>query len=95
MEALEELKVIIAGKPEGATHISDNGVFYKLDGYTPLTWWVRGKEWIDSGVHHITRSLSDIERIIELEEKLKSFADDISDCNCIGGVSKTLMEYGL
>ena len=71
MDTLQNLKEIIKHKPEGATHISDNGVFYKLDGYTPLTWWVRGKEWVDSGVHHITRSLSDIERIITLMEQEK------------------------
>ena len=71
MDTLQNLKEIIKHKPEGATHISDNGVFYKLDGYTPLTWWVRGKEWVDSGVYHITRSLSDIERIITLMEQEK------------------------
>jgi hypothetical protein len=98
METLEELKAIIAGATEGAQSVlmACNPIYTKLaNGF----WYAacKGQDWLQVTDKQIgsMRSLSDIERIIELEEKLKSFADDISDCNCIGGVSKTLRECGL
>lgn len=66
--------------------------------YSILLGWFYfdGGHWIPIKTpSHVSRSLSDIKRIIELEEKLEAFADDISDCECLGGVAKTLREYGL
>ncbi|QGJ84305.1 hypothetical protein [Pseudoalteromonas phage XCL1123] len=74
METLEDLKAIIVNAPEGATHVSRNGVYYKRSdkqGFGALVWWRRGEEWIESKIDHITRSISDIEEIIALMEQAK------------------------
>ena len=86
---IEELKAIVAGKPEGATHVSDNGVYYFMNYSIAMNYWVRGEEWVESGgVHHLTRSLSDIEKLIaqadeiaELREMIKSFMATNEDLN--------------
>lgn len=81
METLKELKAIIAGKPEGATHIAKSAGqsrylkhnvrrdFIYYDGKTFCVFPAR------SGYLKTCksiRSLSDIERIIELMEQVKS-----------------------
>ena len=92
METLEQLKTISDNAPEGATHIDDVDTYWKVVSEFDY-YFYDGLHWDDSEpLENGARSLSDIERIIELEEKLKSFADDIGDCNCIGDVSKNLME---
>ena len=68
METLEELKAIIAGKPDGATHITQHRCVYlykKCDG--SFFWW-DGDGWFNLDKPVCLRSLSDIERIIELME---------------------------
>lgn len=100
-ESLEELKAIIDNAPTDATHACiENGTHYQFKVVGLNAEINTGDGWLCySGCAlpdlYGVRLISDIKRIIELEEKLKSFADDISDCNCIGGVSKTLREYGL
>lgn len=70
METLKELKAIIAGKPEGAisifgdTYLDADNRFY-ADGC-----WFGSSGYIE--IKQPTRSLSDIERIIELMEQVKS-----------------------
>ena len=78
MGTLEELKAIIAGKPEGATHYLVNQYdftegYFKVDNCNCLCDY--GKEgWVDIGEdisidgNHYVRDISDIERIIELME---------------------------
>ena len=72
MENLEELKAIIAGKPEDATHIDDINTYWKVVSEFDY-YFYSGSQWDDSEpLENGTRSLSDIERIIELMEKVKS-----------------------
>lgn len=72
METLEELKEIIAGKPEGATDYSNRFnrlLFYKYSFLLGWFFW-DGSCYIPLAncPSNRTRSLSDIERIIELME---------------------------
>ena len=69
METLEDLKAIIAGKPEDglATYIDDNGDYCRMDKYGDYQYY-NGVKWIESGCVDGLHSLSDIERIIELME---------------------------
>lgn len=71
METLEDLKAIIAGKPEGAQSVMMvcNPIYTKLEN---RFWYAacKGQDWLqvtDKQIGNI-RSLSDIERIIELME---------------------------
>lgn len=66
-ETLEELKAIIAGKPEGAKSISEHANAYVKRHDGNFYWW-DGSGWQKLHCHIGTRSLSDIERIIELME---------------------------
>ncbi|QGJ84303.1 hypothetical protein [Pseudoalteromonas phage XCL1123] len=71
METLKELKAIIAGKPEGATHIDVDRDYVKFigDEMHHYSFVVGFDGW--SGDYEAPcelRSLSDIERIIELME---------------------------
>ena len=75
-ESLEELKAIINNAPEGATHYSiDESVYYKFK----CECWMfchRGRalfEFVkdDDYVCNELRLLSDIKRIIKLEERIK------------------------
>ncbi len=71
METLEELKAIIAGKPEGAEFYDSGNVEYiKFNGRIPMFHDARG--WHMFKWPCKLRSLSDIERIIELMELNKS-----------------------
>lgn len=82
METLEELKAIIAGKPEGATHYSVSEQAYYKFKCECWMWCDKGKSLFsfmqdDDEVCNYLRSLSDIERIIELMEtnrEAKKFA---------------------
>ena len=55
--------------PEGATHVSDNGVYYRYDSdFIPAVYWARGEEWLENNkITHLCSSLADIKRIAELE----------------------------
>ena len=73
METLEELKAIIAGKPEGATHYSNSELVYYTFKCECWMWcpeqsnlfhFVQG----DDDIVDDLRSVSDRERIIELME---------------------------
>jgi len=69
---LNELIKIRDNAPECATHVSRNGVYYcysNNQNFGVLVWWRRGEEWIESKIDHITRSLSDINTIIQLEQQ--------------------------
>lgn len=68
VETLEDLKAIIAGKPEGASHIDDIATYWKVVSEFDY-YFYNGSQWDDSEpLENGTRSLSDIERIIELME---------------------------
>lgn len=73
----EQTKEIINNSPDGATHVSKNGVYYdisKNQNLGCLVWWCRGEEWIETSIDHLTRSLSDIKTMVtqyETIEKLK------------------------
>jgi hypothetical protein len=69
METLEQLKTIRDNAPDGATHIYDVDTYWKvvseLDYY-----FYNGSHWdVSEPLKNATRSLSDIERIIELMEQ--------------------------
>ena len=75
METLEELKAIIEGKPNNAQSVMMvcNPIYAKLEnGF----WYAacKGQDWLQVTDKQIgnMRSLSDIERIIELMERVKS-----------------------
>lgn len=72
METLEELKAIIAGKPEGATDFSNRFnrlMFYKYSFLLGWFYWDGGCYIpLNTFPSNKTRSLSDIERVIELME---------------------------
>ena len=78
METLEELKAIIAGKPEGSTHVEriiSRGTVYflkRVNRHGVYTYDLYSNDhgsYVDGGdISGEIRSLSDIERIIELME---------------------------
>lgn len=74
----QQLEEIINNAPRGATHVSNNGVYYGNSNeqtFGCLVWWQRGEEWIESSIDHITRSLSDLQsQLDQLNEigRLKS-----------------------
>lgn len=79
METLEELKAIIASKPEGATHYSVSEQAYYKFKCECWMWCDKGKSLFsfiqdDDEVCNELRSLSDIERIIELMEIVEDAA---------------------
>ncbi len=66
-------KQILDNAPEGATHVSDNGVYYFMNYPVAMNYWTRGQEWVESGgIHHLCRALADLRRIVELEAQLKT-----------------------
>lgn len=83
MESLGELKAIFAGKPDGAQSVMMvcNPIYVKLEnGF----WYAacKGQEWLQVTDKQIgnMRSLSDIERIIELmEDEIR--LDHLQKCN--------------
>lgn len=80
-ETLEELKAIVAGKPEGVNFVEDlfwnrNPRYLLRDEFQ----WFEVSDTEKSRLHELpcfTRSLSDIERIIELMEKVESLEEDL------------------
>jgi hypothetical protein len=81
METLEELKAIIADKPEGATHIDDIKTYWKVISEFDYYFYNRS-QWNDSEPleNSFTRSLSDIERIIELMEQVSKIEPAKEEC---------------
>lgn len=63
METLEELKAIRDKAPEGSVGISDSGFYINDECHA----WLGG-HWFENNNAELTRSLSDINRIIELME---------------------------
>lgn len=76
-ESLEELKVIIDNAPEGATHYDEDDDYVKfIDDEMYHYSFVQGYGWSSDYVSPCElRSLSDIERIIELMEWQQSAFD--------------------
>ncbi len=74
METLEDLKAIIAGKPEDglAAYVDDEGDYCRMSEYGDYQYY-NGSKWVESGSIDGLRSLSDIERIIELMEWQDAF----------------------
>lgn len=65
------IKQILDSAPKGATHVSDNGVYYFMDYPVAMNYWVRGQEWVESGgIHHLCRALADIKEIEQLKAEL-------------------------
>ncbi len=61
---------ILANGPEGWTHVTDAGFYFKETEYEVYGFF--NNEWVDySHDQHLTRSRSDIERIVYLESVLK------------------------
>lgn len=83
METLEELKAIIAGKPEGAISIFGDTYLDADSRFYASGCWFGSSGYIE--IKQPTRSLSDIERIIELMEKVEQIEDDMAiSCACCG-----------
>ena len=60
---------ILDNAPDGATHVSDNGVYYRYDSdLIPAVYWARGGDWIENKeITHLWSSLSNITRIAVLD----------------------------
>ena len=76
METLKELRAIIAGKPDGATHVKSepdfNEVILYYKKFNTELFFFLGDSLVDVAVKmEASRSLSDIERIIEQHEMLE------------------------
>lgn len=76
-ETLEELKAIVDKAPFGATHFDNKKIYYKATTKGTRVEWVEFTAFKTSfqlslnHCMHDIRSLSDIERIIELEQRVK------------------------
>tara|TARA_R110001592_G_C13193009_1_gene753737 strand:- start:37958 stop:38233 length:276 start_codon:yes stop_codon:yes gene_type:complete len=78
-ESLEELKAIIDNAPEGATHLDDINTYWKVISEFDY-YFHNGSQWDDSEpLENGTRSLSDIERIIELIEQVESLEERLQE----------------
>ena len=89
METLEDLKVIIANKPSDglATHIDENEAYVRSDNLCDSYFDGEGWIYVDN-LTFTTRSLSDIELIIELHNELdafKSLSSKAADALCSVG----------
>lgn len=94
METLEELKAIIAGKPEGATHVDIPAMtiskgrcydYLRVIDFEHYEWWNNDElKWdcIDKDDLIEMRYLPDIERIIELMELNKDMHTIVSGYLC-------------
>ena len=83
MESISDLKNIIDSAPEGATHYSVSEQAYYKFKCECWMWCDKGKSLFsfmqdDDEVCNYLRSLSDIERIIELMEKVEQIEDDMA-----------------
>lgn len=82
MESLEDLKAIIDNAPEGASHY--DGIYYRYSGDEVQSAPSKRFAWefvSDGSVQlELTRSLSDIERIIQLEERLNNSEYKKEEC---------------
>lgn len=66
---------ILSNGPEGWTHYCISGFYWRLLGFGKIWHWNENKsEWKPAGSLSITRSRSDIERIVYLESVLKGEA---------------------
>ena len=74
---ITELEQIINDAPDGATHVSDNGVYYRMG--AKQFWWARGEEWVETEIDHFTRSLSDIKEIVELQKENEELRAHINE----------------
>ena len=72
---------ILKAKPEGASNVSDNGVYYYSSDGIPMNYWTRGEEWVESGgIYHLTRSIADIEERESLRAQLaRAKADGVRE----------------
>lgn len=68
METLEELKAIRDNAPEGSTHIEVGGYYIRSGDLFDFYFSRIHKDWVQLNISVTTRSLSDINRIIELME---------------------------
>ena len=75
---IEDYQKILEDAPEGATHLGDNGVYYKRVPYEPLPWcsaWdAECEEWVETTIIHLSISLDHLRVIVaqnELIEKLR------------------------
>lgn len=80
METLEELKTIIAGKPDGSTHHSMVDEEYLVKGctYGWMRWSDVSGSWEKFEPCYNIRSLSDIERIIALMEATQGMLQNLA-----------------
>ena len=58
---------IINNAPEGATHVSEEGTYFKRTNKGDTFWWVNRAEWMPYNSYMTTRSLADVAKIVELE----------------------------
>ncbi len=82
----QQLEEILNNAPEGATHVSSNGVYYdnsNKQNFECLVWWCRGEEWIESSIDHITQSLSDLQtqldQLNEIERLKSAITPEVID----------------
>lgn len=80
MNTLEENKAILAGAPEGATHLDFNGIYLRYDLNKVLDLYhVNFKKWQQaSNLICPERSITDIEQIVSLTEQLEKVTAELS-----------------
>ena len=70
---------ILDNAPEGATHIDDEGAYFKRTKQGHTFWWVNQASWMPAESNRSTRSLVDIAKIAELEKLGNEMAIIIAD----------------
>ncbi len=84
---MNDLQKIIDEAPEGATHVSDNGVYYFMNYPVAMNYWSRGQEWVESGgIHHLCRALADLREIVALR------AENVEQQNTINARNQMINE---
>ena len=78
-ESTEELKAITNNKPDGATHIDDDLIYIKDGAHSCDYFDNECGAWRESLQTPLTRSLSDMEEIIELREFTAGLQLSVSD----------------
>lgn len=86
METLEELKAIRDNAPEDATHFDEDGDYIKISGN--YLYCYNGITWFEIDFCGSLRSLSDINRIIELMEAVEALPDKINTERYLEGLDR-------
>ena len=71
---------ILDNAPEGATHIDDEGAYFKRTKQGHTFWWVNQASWMPAESNRSTRSLVDISKNAELMIENKQLQECFDEC---------------